>query len=213
MQWWAWASPTFGSAACVYSSGVYTGIRCGQSSGTWVYQMPPFLMNDTSYQIHVRVTDRGGELAYSVTNFFTVDVTSPASAATFPTGSPQSVNTIAGTASDTAPGELMITGGVQIRIVRADTNEVFNGAAFVATGGDPANSIGCLPVTSVVWWAAQLILELLVAAGKSGRTKLTACWRAQGTRPGTGTIFRTTNRLTVRTRARLNLHFQNLRRM
>ena len=102
-----WDGAAFASPTPVWSTATFVG----ESSGTWTW---PFgaskLTSPRQYNVSSRVNrDRAGNVQNGVsitTNSFIFDTTPPESFATFPTGTTGQVNTITGTALDTAPGEL-----------------------------------------------------------------------------------------------------------
>src|SRR5207244_2797409 len=136
-RWWGgWSNLNFNSASMVWSSATYTvGPGAIASTGTWSYILPSGKLQDnTSYFIMVKARDIAGNIQTDGFNSstFTVDVTSPTSASTFPTGNPQTVATITGTAADTPPGDIdPAAGAIQLRIYEVNTTKIFNGNSFV----------------------------------------------------------------------------------
>ncbi|HOI41906.1 MAG TPA: Ig-like domain repeat protein, partial [Elusimicrobiales bacterium] len=136
-KWWDGADftltqdePEFGYGAMPFAGTYNDGTSLmGVSSGTWEYYIDPAkLTNDTTYYVVARVKDLAGNLQTAhATNYFTVDVTTPASAVTAPAEVQgcadsykfTSMTSLAGTAEDYGLGELSV---VRLRIIREKTD-------------------------------------------------------------------------------------------
>jgi len=120
-----WGGSSFSQGSQIFNTVSFVGT----ASGTWTAMIPTASLTDgASYYATARAADRAGNLQLSYTTFtYRVDLTSPTSMATYPSGTQNTVTTLSGTAQDTTPGQLDT---VLLRIHDQTNSRYWNGSAW-----------------------------------------------------------------------------------
>jgi len=139
----------------------------GTASGTWTATIPSSALTDgASYFVTARAQDRAANLQTALTSLlYKVDLTSPTSLATFPTGTQNQVTTLSGTAQDAPPGELEV---VRIRVFDTTASQFWNGTSWQTTEVFIASGTLSSPTGQPATWSYAAPTNMFV--GKNGNT-------------------------------------------